>query len=43
MGEVTEAIGRLSGIKGGGRGLQVIVVLVEMPLGAFYRQHKSFK
>lgn len=38
--KVTEAIGRLSVIKEGGRGLQIIVLLVEVPLGACYRQHK---
>lgn len=43
MGKVTEAKGRLSGVKEGGRGLQIIVLLVEVPLGTCYRQHKSFK
>lgn len=31
MGKITEAIGRLSGIKEGDRGLQIIVLLVEVP------------
>lgn len=43
MENVTEAIGKQSGIKESGRRLQIIVLLVEMPLGALNRQHKSFK
>ena len=41
MGKVMEVLGRPSDIKEGSRGLQSIVLLLEVPSGVCYRQHKS--
>ena len=41
MGKVMEVIGRPSDIKEGSGGLQSIVLLLEVPSGVCYRQHKS--
>ena len=41
MGKVMEVLGRPSDIKEGSRGLQSIALLLEVPSGVCYRQHKS--
>ena len=41
MGKVMEVLGRPSDIKEGSGGSQSIVLLLEVPSGVCYRQHKS--